>query len=160
MRRLATITLAIWTLTAAAGCGGPAAAPATDSCAAASPGVVDSLDVGAGVPPAFGSEPPFMPLADGDAMTLVQGAQGANMLGFVLRVSGATAPSCLQQQTTVTDSDGTRVTGSTSPLATYAQPDGTRVTKPLWLPAAYPPMFVVAVTTSNQSLALHLHLSQ
>jgi len=156
VRRLAPITLAMWT--AALGCGGPAAAPAVDSCAAASPGSVDSLELGAGVPAAFGSEPPFMPLADGDGMQLVRGGQGANMLGFVLRVSGATAPSCLQQQTTVTDGSGVRVTGSTTPLATYAEPDGTRVTKPLWMPAEYPATFVVSVTAADQSLALHLHL--
>jgi len=155
---LATITLAISALSATFGCGSPPA-PAVDSCAAAGAGSIDTLELGAGVPPAFGSEPPFMPLADGDGMKLVRGAQGANMLGFVLRVSGAAAPTCLGQQTMVTDSAGVRVTGSTSPLATYAQPDGTRTTKPLWLPAEYPTMFVVSVTSENQSVALHLHLT-
>jgi hypothetical protein len=156
---LATITLAISALSTTFGCGSPPA-PAVDSCAAEPAGSIDTLEIGAGVPPAFGTEPPFMPLADGDGMKLVHGAQGANMLGFVLRVSGATAPQCLHQQTMVADSAGARVTSSTSPLATYAQPDGTRTTKPLWLPAEYPTMFVVDVTADNQSVALHLHLTQ
>ena len=166
MRRLATITLAIsalaMTLLAAFGCeGGGGAPPPLDSCVAPSAGSIDSLEVGAGVPPAFGSEPPFAPLADGDGMTLVRGAQGANMLGFVLRVSGAAAPTCLAQQTLVTDAaSGARVSGGSAPLATYAQTDGTRVTKPLWLPATYPAMFVVSVTAANQTETLHLHLTQ
>jgi hypothetical protein len=153
------MTLAISALMPAFGCAAPPG-PTVDSCAAAAGGSIDSLELGAGVPPAFGTDPPFMPLADGDGMTLVHGAQGANMLGFVLRVSGAAAPACLQQQTTVTDSAGARVTGSTAPLATYAQPDGTRTTRPLWLPAEYPTMFVVSVTSGDQSLAMHLHLVQ
>jgi len=91
-------------------------------------------------------------------MTLLRGGQGATMLGFILRVSGATAPSCLGQQTTITGSDGARVTASTIPLATYTQPDGTRVTKPIWLPADYPATFLAGVAAGNQSIALHLHL--
>jgi hypothetical protein len=91
-------------------------------------------------------------------MTLIAGGQGANMLGFILHVSGATAPACLGQKTTVNDTGGNRVTTASAPLATYAQPDGTRLTHPLWLPADYPASFVVTVAAGDQSVALQLHL--
>ena len=125
----------------------------------ASAGSVDTLELGAATATDLaGGVTPFAPLHDGDGVTLLHGAQGASMLGFVMRVSGAPAPSCLGQSTTVTDSAGVRVTGASPPLATYAQPDGTRLTHPLWLPAAYPSTFVVGVAAGGQSLALPLHL--
>ena len=155
MHRLLATTLAIGLL----GCGPGAAAPPTDSCATPSAGSIDSLELGAATTTDLaGGTSPFAPLHDGDGMTLIRGAQGANMLGFILRVSGASAPACLGQSTTVTDTSGARVTGATPPLATYAQPDGTRLTRPMWLPADYPSTFVVGVTAAGQSLTLHLHL--
>jgi hypothetical protein len=155
VHRLSAILLAI----CAVGCGPGANAPPPDSCAAPSSGSIDSLEVGAATATELaGGSSPFSPLHDGDGMTLIRGGQGASMLGFVLRVSGASAPSCLGQSTTVTDTTGGRVTAATPPLATYAQPDGTRLTKPMWLPADYPANFVVSVTAGNQALTLRLHL--
>ena len=58
----------------------------------------------------------------------------------------------------MTDTSGARVTSATPPLATYEQPDGTRLTHPLWLPADYPTTFVVTVDAAGQSVTLHLHL--
>lgn len=155
MHRLVAITLAM----AALGCGPGAGAPPPDSCAAPSGGSIDSLELASATTTDLaGGATAFTPLHDGDGVTLVRGAQGANMLGFKLRVTGAAAPTCLGQQTTITDTGGARVTGSSPPLATYEQPDGTRSSKPIWLPADYPATFIVSVTAANQSLTLHLHL--
>ena len=143
----------------AAGCDAGPGPPPTDSCAAPTAGSVDSLEVGAASTADLAGMPTaFAPLSDGDGMALIRGAQGANMLGFILRVSGSAAPSCLAEQTTVTNTSSARITSATPPLATYAQPDGTRLTHPLWLPADYPATFVVGVTAANQSVSLHLHL--
>ena len=146
--------------TFALGCGpAPNLPPPTDSCAAPSSGSLDSIELGAATTDDLAGRPTtFAPLHDGDGMTLIRGAQGASMLGFILRVSGAAAPSCLGQQTTVYDSTGGRVTSTSTPLATYAQPDGSRLARPVWLPADYPATFVVAVAATGQSLSLHLHL--
>lgn len=144
---------------AALGCDAPSAPP-VDRCAAPSAGSIDRLEVGAAMPSAFGVQQPFAPLADGDTMKLVRGPQGADMLGFVLRIFGASAPACLGQELVVTDAMGARVTSSSAPLATYAEADGTRLTHGLWLPAAYPPSFVVSVAAASQSLTLHLALAQ
>ncbi|HEX9101596.1 MAG TPA: hypothetical protein VF997_05295 [Polyangia bacterium] len=156
MHRLFAILPAICAL----GCGGPGATPPPpDSCAAPSGGSVDTLELGAATATDLaGGTSPFTPLHDGDGVTLIRGGQGANMLGFILHVSGASAPSCLGETTTITDTTGARITGATPPLATYVQPDGTRLTKPLWLPAAYPSTFIVSVTAGSQSVTLHLHL--
>lgn len=149
----------ILTALGGAGCGPAPNAPPPDSCATPSAGSIDTLELGtATTTDLSGGTSPFAPLHDGDGVALIRGAQGANMLGFKLRVSGASAPSCLGQTTTITDTSGGRVTGSSPPLATYAQPDGTRVTKPMWLPADYPANFIVSVTAAGQSISLHLHL--
>lgn len=154
MRQLFVIALAL------AGCAdGPAGPPPPDSCLTPSAGSADTLEVGAASSADLaGTTTPFAPLHDGDGMALIRGGQGANMLGFILHVSGASAPACLGQTTTVTDTGGVRVTSATPPLATYEQPDGTRLTKPLWMPAEYPASFVVTVGAAGQSVTLHLHL--
>lgn len=144
-----------------AGCGAAGTgAPPADRCATPSSGSVDRLELGAATTDDLAGNPtPFAPLADGGGVTLLRGAQGADMLGFVLRVSGGAAPDCLDQRTDISDTGGARVTSSATPLATYAQPDGTRLTHPLWLPAEYPLSFVVDVAAAGQSLTLHLHLN-
>ena len=155
MPRAAAIALAI----CLAGCGPGAAAPPTDSCATPSGGSIDTLELGGATNTDLaGGMSPFAPLHDGDGVMLIRGGQGATMIGLVVRVSGASAPTCLGQATAVTDGAGARITGATPPLATYAQPDGTRLTKPLWLPADYPSTFLVSTTAASHTLALHLHL--
>ena len=140
------------------GCG-RGAPPPTDSCAAPTAGSVDGVEIGAaGAADLNGQPSPFVALADGDGVPLVRGNQGANMIGLVYRVSGASAPTCLAQHTTVVDGSGNKITSSTPPLATYAQPDGTRITHPLWLPADYPAQFVVDVACADKSLMRYLHL--
>jgi hypothetical protein len=122
-------------------------------------GSVDSVEIGAARAGDLKGQPtPFAPLADGDGVPLVVGNQGGNMIGLVYRVGGAAAPSCLAQRTTIVDGGGAKIASSTPPLATYAQPDGTRLTKPLWLPADYPSQFVVDVACADKSLTRHLHL--
>lgn len=137
----------------------PNGPPPPDTCTSPSTGSVDSVELGAASAADLAGHPSsFAPLHDGDGVTLLRGGQGATMLGFILRVSGAAAPSCLGQQTAITDPAGARVTGSTAPLTTYAQPDGTRLTKPIWLPADYPATFVVNTSAGGQSVSLQLHL--
>ena len=143
----------------ALGCGGGAGAPATDSCTTPSSGSVDGVELGAATPDDYAGRPTgFAPLRDGDGMVLIRGTQGASMLGFILRVSGSSAPSCLGQETIVADAGGARVTSASAPLSTYLQPDGTRLTHALWLPADYPAAFLVSVTAGDKLLARHLHL--
>jgi hypothetical protein len=133
--------------------------PPTDSCATPSPGSVDAVELGAATTDDLAGHPSlFAPLHDGDGMSLIHGSQGASMLGFILRVTGSAAPACLGQQTTITDTTGARVTSTSTPLATYAQPDGSRLTRGVWLPADYPTSFVVATSATGQSVSLHLHL--
>ncbi|MGZ3406989.1 MAG: hypothetical protein ACXVAN_11135 [Polyangia bacterium] len=149
-----------FTFAGALGCGpGANTPPPTDSCATPSSGSVDAVEIGAASSADLaGQHTTFTPLADGDGMSLIYGGQGATMLGFILRVTGASAPSCLGQQTIISDTGGARVTGSTAPLTTYAQPDGTRLTKPIWLPAEYPATFVVDTSAGGKSVTVHLHL--
>jgi hypothetical protein len=145
------------------GCSAPpsGAVPATDTCTSPSGAAVDTLSLGAGNPADLtsGTESPFAPLHEGDGMLVVRGGQGASMLGFVYSLSGAAAPTCLEQSLRVTDSAGETVTASTASLTTYAQPDGTRQTHPLWLPASYPATFAVTCAAGGQAVTLHLHLA-
>jgi hypothetical protein len=138
---------------------GSSAPPPTDSCASPSAGSADSLELGAGTSADLAGQPTtFVPLHDGDGVSLIHGGQGATMLGFIVHTTGAGAPSCMGQTTAITDGTGARVTSSTAPLTTYLQPDGTRLTHPMWLPADYPTSFVVTTSAAGQSLTLHLHL--
>jgi hypothetical protein len=141
--------------------GGSPSAPPLDSCTAATAGSVDAVEMGAAVEADLSGNPPaaFTPLAEGDGVPLMRGNQGAYMVGFVYRVSGAAAPACLGQKTVVSDAAGMRVTGATVPLKTYPQPDGTRITAALWMPAEYPANFSVTVDAADKSLTRHLHLN-
>jgi hypothetical protein len=145
-------------------CGGPTPQPlppAADYCPTATVTTLSALTLGAGNPADLsGGMSPFAPLHDGDSMQIVHGGQGATMLGFVFDVAGTPDPTCLGQTTAITDGAGVTIAQSSLPLTTYGQADGTRVTRPLWLPAAYPTDFVVTVDAGGQSLTLHLLLAQ
>jgi hypothetical protein len=148
-------------LTMLSACGPPSvlAAPPADACASPSGGIVDALVLGAGNPADLsGGMSPLAPLHDGDGMQIIHGGQGATMLGFVYSVSGASMPSCLGQMLSVTDTSGTAVVASSAALTTYGETDGTRQTRPVWLPGSYPNDFVVSASAGGQSLTLHLHL--
>ena len=73
---------------ALAGCADGPGAPPLDSCLVPSAGSADALEVGAASSAdlAGGVPSQFAPLHDGDGMTLIRGGQGANMLGFILRL--------------------------------------------------------------------------
>ncbi|HXU67943.1 MAG TPA: hypothetical protein VN947_01375 [Polyangia bacterium] len=165
MARFALVTAA-FALLGLAGCGpgtgGGPVPPPMDTCTAPVQGSVDTLVIGAGNPAdlSSGTASPFAPLHDGDGMTPVRGGQGATMLGFVLAATGSSVPSCLEQQTLITDGSGGTVTQSLVPLTTYAQPDGSHATHAMWMPASYPQTFVVSATAGGQTVSLHLHLAQ
>lgn len=142
-----------------AGCGHDPAAPASDACDAPTAGGVDAVEIGAASAADLAGRPtPFSPLAEGDGVPLIRGPQGANMIGLALRISGGAAPTCLLQRTVVVDGSGARLVAATPPLRTYLQPDGTRRTHPLWLPADYPMQFTVNVDAADKAISRHLHL--
>ena len=140
---------------------GAPSAPPLDRCDSATTGGVDAVEIGVATEAELSGNPPpvFTPLAEGDGVPLLQGSQGAYMVGFVYRVSGAAAPACLGQKTVVNDTSGMRITGASVPLKTYPQPDGTRITAALWMPAEYPTTFSVTVDAVDKSLTRHLHLN-
>lgn len=160
MARFALLT-AVLALCACGPSAGPVPPP-MDTCTSPPTAPVDTLLIGAANPAdlSSGSTSPFAPLHEGDGMTPVRGGQGATMLGFVLSATGASVPSCLDQETVITDADGFNVTSSLVPLTTYAQPDGTHQTHAEWLPAFYPQTFVVSASAGGQTVSLHLHLAQ
>jgi len=150
---LLTASLPLW------GCGPkPQPVPPSDTCLMPTFQGVDTLLLGAGNPADLsGAMSPFQPLHDGDAVSVIRGGQGATMVGFTLEVSGAAPPTCLGQQLTITGTDGTYVTESSTPVTTYGQADGSRVTHAIWLPASYPATFVVEAQVGAQMVTLHLH---
>ena len=92
---------------------------------------------------------PVRALPDGWVARVLRGPQGGAMLQFRLRVSGADAPACLMQTTTVKVRD--QVLGSLeTPLNTYADAPGSRVTRPLLviLNTFQPPTGVLAEVTA------------
>jgi len=130
-----------------AGCPAPGP-PAPDSCSQLGGGVADSIEVGAaGGDELSGGDAPFVPLAAGAKLDGVHGGQGAFMVGWRFRLRGADISDCQQIALTVQpefDADmggggggGYPVAQADRALRTYADADGARVTKPLWLPGDY-----------------------
>ena len=115
---------------------GPLEPPEPDSCGEAVDGVVDALEIG----PERGYEQSFEPWAASDTAMISSGAQGGDMLGVTLRVTGAAPPACLAQRTRL--EAGGEVVESSVPLHTYEEPDGSRTTSTLWLvfDGARPPL--------------------
>ena len=105
---------------------GPAPTPEADSCADPGATPITGLQIG----PDQSPDLPFEPWAATDSAIITRGFQGGDMLGVILRVTGAPAPACLAQRTRV--SLGGRELQSGVALRTYAEPDGARETRTLW----------------------------
>ena len=108
------------------GCGGgcnPPGPPAPDSCEMAAAGSATSLDL-------LTSE--GMPIAEGQALPLVWGAQGGQMVVIELQLAGD-VPGCISQESAVYQSGtGAELYLDNEPRKTY--PAGSaRVTKPIYL---------------------------
>jgi len=130
MRRLGLLLIAVASLGGL--CGPRFMPPAPDACDSPSGAAVTTLEIGTG------DDSSFVALHDDDVVQLAIGGQGGRMLPVRLRVGGA--PACLMQTTTVSASDPfsdggalTPVARDMAPLKTYAQPDGTFLTKPDYL---------------------------
>jgi hypothetical protein len=108
---------------------GPAEPPPPDDCAEPGGQPVDGLALG----PERLTDRPFEGWAASDTAYITQGAQGGEMLGVSLAVTGATPPPCLAQRTEVRQGD--RVLASADhAVNTYDEAgDGTRATSTLWL---------------------------
>lgn len=108
--------------------------PAPDSCLSGATGSISSLEVSGP------DETTFTPLADDDVLPFVTGGQGVAMVGVRFRLVGTDVPSCASHETELSlcSMDGDCSSGAvfgaeTVPLSTYAEDDGSRTTKPLWL---------------------------
>lgn len=121
MRRLA-VTLALLSLGFTCGPSGPN--PTPDSCAAPGSGHPTTLVLGGG--------DPFTPFTDGQVVELVTGGQGFLMLPVRMKLTGD-VPDCLAQSSSLIDSDRGDVGHWEQPLNTYAESDGSRTTKPLYM---------------------------
>lgn len=106
---------------------GPPALPSPDSCSDPA-STVDSFAIGPGGDPAA-----FSPWSDGDSADVAFGGQGCPMLVMRIAVTGADAPACLAQDTSVRDERGASLGHDGKPRQTYAAPDGSRVTRDMYI---------------------------
>ena len=146
-----TSGLVLSVLAACIGGGGPL--PSADTCAPAGVGaVIEGLEL------AIGESGAFTPVVDDAVVTLVSGGQGGRMLPIRLRVTGAVAPSCLEQTTQITIA-GNMAGFSDAPLTTYA--DGAaRSTKALYIivyaPSPVGGALVVQTTAGGKTVSRRL----
>jgi hypothetical protein len=125
------------------GCGGGGVGvPPQDWCDSPSASGIDAIELGAADPSTLaGGRATFAPLVDGATVRLVIGGQGLAMAGWMLRLHGAAAPSCVAQMLEIHGPDASgadyEVARSAAPLSTHADGGDARVTHPLWLPGAY-----------------------
>ena len=101
-------------------------APTPDECDEPAMARVTTVEIG-------GADEPFLAWTHGGAAHLTRGPQGGLMIGIVIRLSGAELPSCLAQETSVLNAARDTLVLSRTPLHTYEQPDGSRMTRVHWL---------------------------
>lgn len=99
-------------------------------------------------------------LQDGDAVELVRGGQGANMIVLRLVVAGGGGQTCVFQQTRVVSDSGAPVSRNGEPLALHPQADGTAMTADVYFPGAYPATFSVTATLGAATVTRHLQQAQ
>ncbi len=109
----------------------------TTGCGASSSPPVSSLEVGFIREGGADGGPTFTPYNDGDAVGVVRGFQGSDMLVLSLRVSGAGGQTCLQQRTDIVDGSGARLSFNAVSQYFSPQPDGTSVTSGIFFPGDY-----------------------
>lgn len=108
------------------GCG-PVPPPPPDSCSSPSKQGITTVELG----PEVAQDGSFDPWASEDRAYITLGFQGGNMIVATLRMSGD-APACVQQKTVVKQG-GVVIAQEASPLNTYEQTDGSRMTKQIFL---------------------------
>lgn len=107
--------------------------PPPDDCS--SPGALDGIDgVEIGTFQDVDGEEVFVPWDDNSVVDITLGAQGGDMLGAVLKLHGSEVPACMEQRMLVLRPEAQETLASTHyPVRTYEQPDGTRITRVIWL---------------------------
>jgi hypothetical protein len=140
------------------GGGGGGGLPPPDACAGADGAglMLSSLEIGPGTNGAFQA------WRDGDVVPIVYGGQGGRMITVRVRIRGAALPACLPQKTTVLLAEGTQLGYEPSPLVTYAEADGSRTTKPLYVQLfgsfSSGSALIVRVEAGDQSTSRSLYL--
>jgi hypothetical protein len=127
-----------------AGCSAPGL-PDADRCTPGSADGVDSFAIGPGKDSESATDLPtdFRPYVANDNGDFVTGGQGFTMLRVRIRVAGHNPPACLAQQTNVdilNDAQLETVGSDNVPRRTYPQPDGSRLTKPLYIVVDFGPI--------------------
>ena len=144
--------LVLAVVAAAGGCCGvpgfascsPSGPPPTDSCVSGTSGTLGTIEIGA-------ADDLFRAYHDGDAPHIVEGGQGLTMMGVRLRLTGADVPACLAQSTGFQDLSGMRLAGSSDPLKTYPESDGSFTTRPVWIPSSFPASFDIVTVVGSQT---------
>ena len=129
--------------------------PPVDSCAHGQVGTADSLQIGDGN---FGADDaPFSPWVDGDHVC-VRGAPqgGAPMIVFRIRLTGDAVPSCLTEESSLLDQDGTLEGRRSTPLNTYLQSDGSRITHATYIQGVPPDQFTFRVEAAGLTTSVKL----
>lgn len=116
---------------------GPDPGPSPDSCEAPFEGRLVALEVGSvseQIPEALGQ---MWPQTDGEFLFIVQGGQGADMIGLRFGTRGGGDPSCVRFMVDAKQS-GQTIASREVALNTYPAAEG-RVTHTLWLPGNFNP---------------------
>src|SRR5688572_18038752 len=100
------------------------AAPEPDSCDEPDDIALLTLDLGP-------NDDPFRAWMDGDAVQVVGGGQGSDMIGVRLRMTSPRSISCIDQDLLIEFADGTSARQSVA-LNVYPQADGAYATSALW----------------------------
>jgi hypothetical protein len=116
-------------------CGPPFIPPEPDRCESAATGGVDLVEVGEA------DSEPFTPWADEPIVDFVLGGQGTPMLGVRYHLNGPAVPACVVHETRLAQcwqgvtpcAEPTDLAVVSVPIQTYAEPNGSRTTQPLWL---------------------------
>src|SRR4051812_1071844 len=96
--------LAVLGIILAIGCGPSAPSPPpVDGCDRVGSGAAEAIEIGvAGSAELDGQPAPFTALVEGGAVPTIRGGQGAQMIGWRLRLSGASVPDCILEKLAVT----------------------------------------------------------
>ena len=114
----------------------------TDTCDSPAAAQVSKIEIGH---TSGDSEDPasFVPYQDNDVIPVTVGGQGSTMIVLRLRFTGQT-DDCVEQDISVTDRDGNRVSGVPQPLVVDHDPQGRAVSHAIYLPGFYPRRFQVS----------------
>jgi hypothetical protein len=139
-------------------CGPGGGPPPPDTCDTAGTTGITSIEIGA---PASGA---FQPYTDDQIVMYQTGGQGSTMLPVRLRFNGSNLPSCVPESAMVSYA-GNPIASDANPVKTYAESDGTRTTKPIYLVIGFgaPPIgsqVIVSATVGSLTATRRLWIDQ